>query len=119
MKPNKAKNTRLNLFDIRSNETRPSGSFDASKNSEYFERIKIQGSEFQISAFKCDDVKVVCGKTNGDILLWDIRNETTPIWTKSTAMDCGLETRRWKSINYPRLVFEQSLRWIIFYKTVF
>ena len=98
------------MWDIRFKEIRPIRSFDANKNSEYFERIKIHGSEFQISAFKCDDVKVACGKTNGDILLWDIRNESNPIWTKSTAIDCGLESSRGKAINYPRLVSEQSFR---------
>jgi len=98
-----ARQSRLNMWDIRFKEIRPIRSFDANKNSEYFERIKIHGSEFQISAFKCDDVKVACGKTNGDILLWDIRNESNPIWTKSTAIDCGLESSRGKAINYPRI----------------
>ena len=98
---------------------RPTRSFDASKNSEYFQKIKIGGSgpsKFDISAFKCDDVKVVCGKNNGDIQLWDIRNESIPIWIKSTAMESGLENWRGRAFNYSRQVFEQSLRSSIFNK---
>ena len=101
----KAKQTRLNVFDIRTDESRPTRSFDASKNSEYFQQIKIGESDFKISAFKCDDVKVVCGKNNGDIQLWDIRNESIPIWIKSTAMECGLENRRGRAFNYSRQGF--------------
>jgi len=100
-----AKQTRLNVFDIRSDETRPTRSFDASKNSEYFQQIKYGEVDFRISAFKCDDVKVVCGKNNGDIQLWDIRNESIPIWIKSTAMECGLENRRGRAFNYSRQGF--------------